>query len=803
MDPPRLLTPEEIETVLDRAIPAPGKPRTSTQADITLSADRHVALAIYENTRRLIRQQLKCERIAPAALDRLVEVIARRLTKAQVAAGETVGGKCGEAMGAPVTQMALNTFHQSGSGKDVGGGIDGLRVLLNMNETRYPQCFLHFKNKQLSERDVVSLRKDYVSLAMASLIKDYDIALAQKEGEFFIPAEYGDDTWWFKAAQSFDPDLLRDVSPSEKYKNPWYIRLELKVDLMVEYGITPENILRTIQTGILKCISGPMRTGIMYIFVVPGNIPLTSVAKYESALTDEVLLYLQTVVMPMFQELAFRGLPGISKMLPMVVKTTNIVAEEVPAYTDREISAAPEEERTRMQHTWRVILHAGRIKTSGVKASTLATLFKEGGCTATVVDPLTINVILPTGSKGIPSVFINKVVADAQNIVEERRKQTLLSKQKVTMVDPPVVRASQYVYGHAFGSGLLRALIHPDLDPYFTYSNEISVVYDLFGIEAARNLWILLFSQAMEQAGDTSTDPRHIIMAADILFNQGRPLGITYRGISRQKGSTLAMITVEKAMEGISKVASVGGLDNMTPASASIMVGRRGEWGTGYAIDVLPDAEATQRLLGELHASKTTIPPETLKTAIDTLVLKPEEDIPLTLTEEDMFAPAPSSDVPALRPKAPTTLPKPSQLARTSLPPTAQELVRPVQVSAPALMKAADNVAVFPSMPQGAEALVFVTSTTTKKGGKTIQRFIPPQVALLASDTSGSTSVPWELGMPVPDFVPLELPTPSETNVAPIPQPQGAMPSRPSQISTPQGLPLPIDAEAWIRYMRR
>jgi len=773
MDTPRLLTPEEIDSILDRVLPAPGKTRTGTQAALIPVADPAVARSIYNNTRRLLQQQLKRERITPRAIDGLVQVIAKKLTQAQVPAGDNVGGKCGEAMGAPVTQMTLNTFHQSGSGKDVGGGIDGLRALLNMNETRYPQCFLHFKNKHLSDSDIVAMRKDYVAVPMDTLLKDYDIGLAEQDGELFLPTEYDDDLWWVRTYQELNPESLNGVSP-------WYLRVELNTSLMVEYGVTPEHIRRTVETNVLKVVPSPMRLGVVYLFVDVESIPKTFMKdKDGNNYVDIVILYLQSVVVPSFQDITFRGIPGITKMIPARSKTTKIVSEEVL------VSPTP-------TPTWRVLLHAGRIKTTGITATYLAELFRQGGFKADVQDALTLLVVVPEGSAPhLPSVLINDMVNTEQKATDDRRRLALIEakerKQRVQKIpDGPLVRASQYTYGHAFGSGLLRALVHPDLDPYFTYSNEINTVYDLFGIEAARNLWILLFTQAMEQAGDTSTDSRHVIMAADILFNQGRPLGITYRGISRQKGSTLAMITVEKAMEGISKVAAVGGLDNTSAASAAIMVGRRGEWGTGYALDILPDPAAEKKALDALRAAKAVVPVAELQAA-----LEETEDVPLT--EEDLFRQA-------TRPApAPLQPPKPAQpaptLASVPLPPSAQQLMRPAPVVSPALLAASTHVAAMPSLPQGVEALVVVT----KQARKVIPRFVPPKVALVISDTSGSTSASWDAGMPVPDFVPLTMPMPGAPVRPTALRPTALIPA-PASNRLPSGLPAPIDASAWISF---
>jgi hypothetical protein len=239
-------------------------------------------------------------------------------------------------------------------------------------------------------------------------------------------------------------------------------------------------------------------------------------------------------------------------------------------------------------------------------------------------------------------------------------------------------------------------------------------------------------------------------------------------------------------MEGISKVAAVGGLDNTTAASASIMVGRRGEWGTGYALDILPDPEAQKRELDALRTSKKVVPPSVIATA-----LVEESEI----TQDDIFSQSAVAPPPSSLRRPPTASVEFLSAPPRPLPPAVPQLVRPAPIVSAALLNASTSVAVAPSLPQGVDALVVVT----KQARRVLPRLIPPKIALVASDTSGSTSVAWDVGLPAPDFVPLKAIVTGSTvrpiTLNPLPLP----PPRPA--TTRAGLPTPIDAAAWVKFV--
>ena len=703
---PRFLTAAEITSFLDSVFPTPGKPAEPGQAEPVLSKIPAIQKVVTENLRSLLRYQLSSVRITPLAIPDLVARTVRAYNRARVPPKTSVGIKSGEALGGPVTQMALNSFHQSGAGKNIGSGIDQLRLLLNLGETKYPSCTIHLKNKNHTPRELLSLRKEFTSITLDKLTSGYEIMHVDVEE---------DDQWWVDAHRAAAPEHLDGVGP-------WHMRVRLNVAMLLEYGITMDHIRYTFEHGkeMNRVVTGPLRTGVFYLFINPEFI-----AKFVENNGDAeniVMIYLESVVLPKFATMTFRGIPGVTRVLTAVAKTVQIIAEEVATATLEQLAAMPVAERSVAERSWLVLLNAATIKISGIPAQRLLDLFEACGIVVTeVVSELAVRVRTPT-AKRPSAVVAEQVEADKSGHLE---------------------LASSYNYLETEGSSLLSMLVHPLVDAYYSYSNEILRMYELFGIEAARNLWIFLFKQALEDAGEY-TDPRHVVLVADILFNQGRPNGISARGINRQRNSVLSRMSFDKAMSVIANGAFMGTLDDVVGVSSSIMIGRQGEFGTG-AIDVMSDPETEKKMLDELKTRRKKVSVEDLEAELAQLALggaapvaAPAAAAVAGADEDEMFgAPVAVAPEPAPAPAAKAT----KGAVATDVAVAAAALTAPPPVVSQQLLTVVQNVAMMPVLAQGVDTLVFI-----KQNAKGAVRFFrPPPVALVAADGSGATSYQFDV----------------------------------------------------------
>ncbi len=137
---------------------------------------------------------------------------------------------------------------------------------------------------------------------------------------------------------------------------------------------------------------------------------------------------------------------------------------------------------------------------------------------------------------------------------------------------------------------LLRdVLIHPQVDPYETTSNNIHEIYAILGIEAARKMLYKEISDVFEMSG-SYVNSRHIALLVDIITNRGGLMSIDRHGINKSDRGPLAKCSFEETPDIIARAAIFGELDKVKSVSANIMLGQEVPIGTG-AVDILFDEE--------------------------------------------------------------------------------------------------------------------------------------------------------------------------------------------------------------------
>jgi DNA-directed RNA polymerase II subunit RPB1 len=140
------------------------------------------------------------------------------------------------------------------------------------------------------------------------------------------------------------------------------------------------------------------------------------------------------------------------------------------------------------------------------------------------------------------------------------------------------------------GKNLIEVLAKPEVDSSKTFSNDLHEVYQVFGVEAARELLIREISEVIEFSG-SYVNYRHISLLADVMTNKGGIMPIDRHGINKSDRGPLAKCSFEETPDILAKAAIFGEVDNMRGVSASIMFGQEIEAGTG-SIDLLFDEEA-------------------------------------------------------------------------------------------------------------------------------------------------------------------------------------------------------------------
>lgn len=162
------------------------------------------------------------------------------------------------------------------------------------------------------------------------------------------------------------------------------------------------------------------------------------------------------------------------------------------------------------------------------------------------------------------------------------------------------------------GTNMLEVLGLKEVDATRSVSNDINEIYQLFGIEAARQA---LFNELHGVISDASlyVNYRHIALLVDTMTNKGYLLSIDRHGINRADIGPFAKCSFEETTDMLIKAGIFAEVDKINGVSANIMLGQIPPAGTGDT-DILIDEWKLQ----EASTSQTAMQDE-IRTAYETV----------------------------------------------------------------------------------------------------------------------------------------------------------------------------------------
>ena len=143
------------------------------------------------------------------------------------------------------------------------------------------------------------------------------------------------------------------------------------------------------------------------------------------------------------------------------------------------------------------------------------------------------------------------------------------------------------------GSNLAGVLEHEYIDGRRVKTNNILEIYDVLGIEAARNSIIHEASSTLSEQGLT-VDIRHIMLISDIMTSEGDVKAIGRHGISGRKSSVLARAAFEITSTHLLRAGITGETDGLSGVAENIIVGQPVTVGTG-AVELMYAPKKSKR----------------------------------------------------------------------------------------------------------------------------------------------------------------------------------------------------------------
>jgi DNA-directed RNA polymerase subunit A" len=130
------------------------------------------------------------------------------------------------------------------------------------------------------------------------------------------------------------------------------------------------------------------------------------------------------------------------------------------------------------------------------------------------------------------------------------------------------------------GSNLKKVTKIKGVDFTRTTTNNIYEIYEVLGIEAARNAVIKEAVSTLEEQG-LEVDIRHIMLVADAMTTDGELKQIGRHGVAGEKQSILARAAFEMTVNNLLDAAVRGDVDNLSGITENIIVGQPIKLGTG------------------------------------------------------------------------------------------------------------------------------------------------------------------------------------------------------------------------------
>lgn len=152
------------------------------------------------------------------------------------------------------------------------------------------------------------------------------------------------------------------------------------------------------------------------------------------------------------------------------------------------------------------------------------------------------------------------------------------------------------------GTNLLETLALDYIDKYKTISNDIIEVYNVLGMEAARQTIYNEFVDVIKFDG-TYIDYHHFCLLCDRMCYSNNLISIYRHGIKSDNIGPIAKASFEETPEMFLNAAKHGELDIMTGVSANVMCGQEGLYGTN-AFEVLLDMNEMSKLTATAEYKK-------------------------------------------------------------------------------------------------------------------------------------------------------------------------------------------------------
>jgi DNA-directed RNA polymerase II subunit RPB1 len=189
--------------------------------------------------------------------------------------------------------------------------------------------------------------------------------------------------------------------------------------------------------------------------------------------------------------------------------------------------------------------------------------------------------------KQFQDILLNTIVLRGINNIEKVMTRKL--KNMVVLDDGKYVKRDCWVLDTT-GTNLLSVLGLDYIDSTRTFSNDVREVFDVLGLEAARQILCNEFTEVMETS-DAYINYHHLGLLCDRMTTNKDMVPIFRTGLLKDNIGPIAKATFEVHTEVLLDAARHADFDHMRGVSSAVMCGQYGNYGTGSFSIVLDTKE--------------------------------------------------------------------------------------------------------------------------------------------------------------------------------------------------------------------
>ncbi len=179
------------------------------------------------------------------------------------------------------------------------------------------------------------------------------------------------------------------------------------------------------------------------------------------------------------------------------------------------------------------------------------------------------------------SVFIKPKKNSVRDLRKIKNKILKLHVSGVKSIENVVViKEGENWILQTTGTNLKKILLMDEVDVERTTTNDIYQIYDVLGVEAARNSILKEAKQTLDDQG-LDVDVRHLMLLADMMTFDGTIKDIGRYGVSGKKASVLARANFEETKKHLINASFYGERDSLEGIIENVIVGQIPPIGTG------------------------------------------------------------------------------------------------------------------------------------------------------------------------------------------------------------------------------